>query len=99
MVSGFLSGLAGLLVMARAMSGSLVMIAGLELDSIAGITIGGVSLAGGRGSLIGAVIGVIILGVINNGMNVYGLDPNLQDIVKGSIIITAVAVDSIRRRR
>jgi ribose/xylose/arabinose/galactoside ABC-type transport system permease subunit len=98
-LSGFLASLAGFILMARAMTGSLSMVAGLELDSIAGVTIGGVSLAGGRGSLIGAVIGVIILGVISNGMNVYGLDPNLQDIVKGVIIIAAVAVDSIRRKR
>ncbi len=98
-ISGFLASLAGFILMARAMAGSLAMVAGLELDSIAAVTIGGVSLAGGRGTLIGAVIGVIILGVISNGMNVYGLDPNLQDIVKGTIIIAAVAVDSIRRKR
>jgi ribose/xylose/arabinose/galactoside ABC-type transport system permease subunit len=60
--------------------------------------IGGVSLAGGRGTVIGAVIGVIIIGVINNGMSVLGADPAVQGIAKGAIIIGAVAIDYLRRR-
>jgi len=73
-------------------------VVGLELDSIAAVVIGGVSLMGGRGNVIGAVIGVIILGVINNGMNVFAVSPAYQDIVNGAIIIAAVAADYVRRR-
>jgi len=98
-ISGFLAGVAGLILMSRVMCGSMTLGTGLEMDSIAAVCVGGVSLSGGRGSLIGAVIGVIIIGVINNGMNVFALNPALQDITKGAIIIAAVWVDQIRRRR
>jgi ribose/xylose/arabinose/galactoside ABC-type transport system permease subunit len=97
-ISGVLAALGGLIMSARVMSASMTTISGLELDAIAAVTIGGVSLAGGRGTLLGAVIGVLILGVINNGMNVFALDPAFQDLVKGAIIIVAVAIDYRRRR-
>jgi len=97
-ISGFLAALAGLILMSRVMAGGMNTVIGLELDSIAAVCIGGVSLAGGRGTVIGAVLGVMILGIINNGMNVFALDYAYQDIAKGVIIITAVAVDYIRRR-
>lgn len=98
-ISGFLGALAGFVMMSRVMIGGLTTVVGLELDSIAAVVIGGVSLMGGRGNVIGAVIGVLILGVINNGMNVFAVSPAYQDVVKGSIIIAAVAADYIRRRR
>ena len=98
-ISGFLAGLAGVIMTGRVMSASMRTLGGLELDSIAAVCVGGISLAGGRGSLIGAVIGVLIIGVINNGMSVLGADPALQGIVKGVIIFTAVAFDYMRRRR
>ena len=59
---------------------------------------GGVSLAGGRGNLIGVVIGVIIIGVANNAMSIMGATPDTEGIVKGTIIIVAVVIDHIRRR-
>ena len=62
------------------------------------MAIGGVSLAGGRGTIIGVVIGAIIIGVINNAMTVMGLDPAFHNVVKGGVIFAAVAVDSLRRR-
>ena len=71
---------------------------GLELDAIAAVLIGGISLSGGRGSVLGAVIGVFIIGFLNNGMNLLLVRPALQDIIKGLIIISAVAVDYRRRR-
>ena len=73
-------------------------VSGLELDTIAVIAVGGTSLRGGRGTLLGVVLGVIIIGVINNAMTVMLLDPTLQNLVKGAIIFSAVAVDSIRGR-
>jgi len=97
MISGFLAAIAGLIMVSRTMSGGMSTVRGLELDSIAAVCVGGVSLMGGRGTLIGAVIGVFIIGVINNGMNVFGINPAYQDIVKGAIIIAAVAADYIRR--
>jgi ribose/xylose/arabinose/galactoside ABC-type transport system permease subunit len=97
-ISGFLAALSGFILLARMMAASMNAIKGLELDSIAAVVVGGVSLAGGRGTLVGVVIGTIILGAINNGMNVMAVDPAYQDIVKGVIIIVAVTIDMIRRR-
>ncbi len=96
-IAGFLAALAGIVTTSRNMGASMVTASGLEIDSVAAVCIGGVSLSGGRGSVIGVVLGVLILGVINNGMNVAGLDPLLQDLIKGIVIFTAVAIDTVRR--
>jgi ribose/xylose/arabinose/galactoside ABC-type transport system permease subunit len=98
MISGFLAGLAAVIISGRIMSASMQTLRGLELDAIAATVIGGISLAGGRGSIIGAVIGVIIIGVINNGMSILGAGPDAQWIVKGVIIFVAVMIDFLRRR-
>jgi len=98
-ISGFCAGLAGSIMLGRVMSASMRTLEGLEMDSIAAAAIGGVSLMGGRGNLIGVVIGAIIIGVVNNGMSVLGAGPDTQGIVKGLIIIVAVAIDYIRGRR
>ena len=97
-ISGFLAGLAGVAMTARIMCSSMLTLAGLEINSIAAVCIGGISLMGGRGSLIGVVVGVLIIGVINNGMSVLGASPAVQGSVRGIIIIIAVAIDYIRRR-
>jgi len=97
-ISGFLAGLAGAIIVSRVMSGSMNCAIGLELDSVAAVVIGGVSLSGGRGTVLGVVLGAIIIGIINNGMVVFGVDPALQDLVKGAIIVAAVGVDIQRRR-
>ncbi|MCD6453432.1 MAG: ABC transporter permease [Dehalococcoidales bacterium] len=98
-ISGFLASLAGVIMTSRVMSASLDSLKGLEMDSIAAVVIGGVSLMGGKGTLVGVVLGVLILGVINNGMSVLGADPAFQGIVKGIIIIAAVTIDYVRRGR
>ena len=98
-ISGFLAGLAGVIMTARVMSAAMRTLVGLEIDSIAAVTVGGISLMGGRGSLIGVVLGVIIIGVVNNAMSVLGAGPAEAKITKGVIIILAVAIDYIRRRR
>jgi len=98
-ISGFLAGIASVIITGRVMSASMITLEGLELDTIAATTVGGVSLAGGKGSLIGVILGVFIIGVINNAMSVMGANPSVQGTVKGLIIIIAVAVDHIRRRR
>lgn len=98
-ISGFLAALAGLIITSRTMSASMMTAGGLEMDTIAAVVIGGVSLSGGKGTLVGAVIGVLITGCINNGMNITGLDPSFQELVRGAIILVAVTADVIRRRR
>lgn len=97
-ISAFLGSIAALVILGRTMCGGLTTVVGLELDAIAAATVGGVSLMGGRGTLFGAMVGVMIIGVVNNGMNVLAVDPAYRDVVKGAIIIAAVAIDSLRRR-
>jgi ribose/xylose/arabinose/galactoside ABC-type transport system permease subunit len=97
-ISGFTASLAGLILLGRMGCASTAAGSGLELDSIAAVVIGGVSLMGGRGSLIGVIIGVMIMGIVNNGMNIIGVHPAFQSIVKGIIILLAVAIDYMRRR-
>lgn len=96
-ISGLLAGLAAVITLSRSLTSSMVTLSGLELDTIAAVVIGGISLNGGRGSIVGVVTGVIILGVINNGMNIIGVGPALQDLIKGAIILTAVTIDVVRR--
>ena len=97
-ISGFCGALAGLITLSRTMAASLGSAINLELDSIASVVIGGVSLAGGRGNVIGVVIGALIIGVLNNALSVMAAAAGIQDIVKGVIIIAAVAIDYLRRR-
>ena len=70
----------------------------LMIDTIAAVAIGGVSLSGGRGTVIGAIIGVLLISVVANGMNVLLLGPAGQGLARGIIILVAVAVDTMRRR-
>jgi len=97
-ISGFLAALVGFITTARQMSGSVMGGQGLEIDSIAAVAVGGVSLAGGKGTVVGAVIGAIVISTINNGLALTGVQPVLRDIVKGGIIFAAVVADTLRRR-
>ncbi len=97
-ISGVLAGVAGVLLAARATAGIANSGTGYELNAIAAAVIGGISLAGGRGSLIGTVFGFLIIGVLDNGLNIINVSPFYQLIVKGLIIIGAVFVDSITHR-
>ncbi len=97
-ISGILAGLAGVMLTARAMSSSMQAFGGLELNTIAAACVGGVSLAGGRGNIVGVVLGVLIIGVINNGLSVLGATVTAQGITIGAIIIAAVGIDYWRRR-
>jgi ribose/xylose/arabinose/galactoside ABC-type transport system permease subunit len=99
LISGFMSGLAGVIITSRVMSAAMRTLSGLELDALASVFVGGVSLAGGKGTVIGVVLGVFIVGVINNSMSVMGANPAVFGVVKGIIIIAAVTIDYIRRRR
>lgn len=97
-ISGLCAGLAGMLFTSRGMSGSIEALRGLELDSIASVVIGGVSLFGGRGNMIGVVLGALLIGVVNNAMSVMHMGHAGRYIIKGAIIIGAVAADILRRR-
>ena len=71
---------------------------GYELDTIAAVVIGGGSLSGGVGTIGGTVIGVLIIGVLHNGLNLIGVSPFAQQIMIGVVIALAVMVDQLRRR-
>jgi ribose/xylose/arabinose/galactoside ABC-type transport system permease subunit len=98
-ISGLLAGLAGAMMTARSMSASMQTLGGFELNTIAAACVGGVSLAGGKGNIIGVVLGVLIIGIINNGMSIMGATVTAQGIATGVIIIVAVAIDYLRRRQ
>lgn len=97
-ISGFLASIAALVWTSRIMSASMDSLSGLELDSIAAVFVGGVSISGGKGNIIGVILGVLIIGVINNGMSLLGANTAVQGIVKGVIIVMAVVLDALRRR-
>ena len=92
-LGGMLAGVAGLIVTARLDSAQPNAGLGYELDSIAAVVIGGTSLSGGRGSVMGTVIGCLIIGVLNNGLFLLNVSPFWQQVVKGFVILAAVAID------
>ena len=93
-IAGFCAGLAALVLVGRLGSATPGGGTGIELQVIAAIVIGGTSLFGGKGSMIGTLVGVLLIGVINNGLNLIGMDTYIQSIVKGLIILVAVAIVS-----
>ena len=99
MVGGALSGVAGLLVTARLDSATPNAGLGYELDSIAAVVIGGTSLNGGRGTIMGTVLGCLIIGVLNNGLVLLEVSPFWQQVIKGLVILIAVAVDKMGARK
>ncbi len=97
-ILGFLSALSGLILTSRLNSGELVAGEGYELDVIASLVIGGTRMMGGEGGVYGTLIGALLIGVISNGLNLLGVQPYWQMIVRGSIIILAVLMDKMKRR-
>jgi ribose/xylose/arabinose/galactoside ABC-type transport system permease subunit len=98
-VSGFFASLGAVLVISRLQSASASIGSGLELDSIAACVIGGTSLAGGEGGVGGTILGAILIAMINNGLNITGVTPFMQEIAKGLIIFVVIAFDAIKRSR
>ena len=98
-LSGFTSALAGLVLSSRLMSGQPNSGVSFELDAIAAVVMGGTSISGGRGAIIGTLIGAMMLGVLNNGLNMMGVSPYVQNIIKGLIILFAIYISRERRRR
>jgi ribose transport system permease protein len=97
-VTGLLAGLAGVFLTMRLDSSQPSVGTGYELDTIAAVVIGGASLSGGVGSVSGTVFGVLIIGVLRNGLNLLGVSPFIQQIVIGVVIALAVMLDVLRRR-
>ena len=93
MMSGGLSAIAGFILAARLSAAQPTAGSGLELSVIAAVILGGTSLAGGRGTIIGTAIGAFLLGIIDNGLNLLDVSPFLQDVVKGIVILLAVFFD------
>ncbi|MBV6656368.1 MAG: ABC transporter permease [Devosiaceae bacterium] len=96
-IMGALCGLAGLILTARTTAALPQAGVAYELDAIAAVVIGGTSLAGGVGGIGATVIGVLIIGLINNGLDLMGVSSYYQQIIKGSIIVLAVLLDRSRR--
>lgn len=96
--AGAAAGIAGMALASRLNSSQPSAGLGYELDTIAAVVIGGASLAGGVGSVSGTIIGVLIIGVLRNGLNLLGVSPFVQQIVIGLVIAVAVAIDSLKRR-
>ncbi|MFC1923134.1 ABC transporter permease [Chloroflexota bacterium] len=99
MISGFLAALGGVLLTARLWSAQPNAAAGWELDAIAAPVLGGTSLFGGVGSIGGTVIGAFIIGVLSNGLNLMGVPSYYQQVIKGLVLILAVTIDLINKRR
>ena len=101
--AGLLAAITGLLLTARLGSGNAGAASGLEFDVIAAVVIGGTSLSGGRGSMLGTLLGVFVITLIGNGLDLFGINPFFQEVVRGAIIVIAVlaniwAVQSSERR-
>jgi len=98
MLAGLLAGWAGIIAFAHGSSGNPTGNEGLELEVIAAVVIGGASLAGGRGTVLGTILGVLILGVLNNGVNTYNVPVEAQHILIGVIIVANTALSQWNSR-
>ncbi|MCB1095583.1 MAG: ABC transporter permease [Verrucomicrobiales bacterium] len=98
-LGGGLAGVAGLIVTSRLDSAQPNAGLGYELDSIAAVVIGGTSLSGGRGTVLGTVLGCLIIGVLNNGLFLLNVSPFWQQIIKGFVILSAVAIDKMNTNK
>ena len=94
--SGVMGSLAGMVLCARSYSGNPVAGNGAEMDAIAAVVLGGASMAGGYGYIGGTMIGALIIGLLNNGLNLMRIDSYWQIILKGVVILVAVYVDYVK---
>jgi ribose transport system permease protein len=97
-ISGLLAAVAGFMLTGRQGSANALMGEGMELQSIAAVVVGGTNLFGGEGSVVGTMIGVLIIGVLSNGLSILGVAEFWQRVVNGLIIVVVVALDQWRRR-
>lgn len=95
-ISGFMSALAGLIMISRVDSAQPILGEGYELDAIAAVALGGTSMSGGRGKITGTFAGVLIIAVLNNGLNILGVSTYYQEVIKAIVILIAVLSDRKR---
>lgn len=98
-LSGFSAGLGGLMMFSRLTAGDPTVAVGFEMDPIAAVVIGGASLSGGEGNVVGSILGALILATIRTGCSQMGYPNWVQEIVTGLIVIVAVAIDRFRMRK
>lgn len=98
-IGGMLTGLAGMVEASRLMTGQPTAGQGYELQAIAAVVIGGGSLRGGEGGVVGTLIGAFIMGLLSNGSDLLGISPYLQQAIIGAVIVLVVWVDELRRRK
>jgi len=99
LISGALAGLGGVILTGRLDSAQPIAAMGLELNAIAAVVIGGASLFGGRGSMLGTILGVLLIGVINNGLTLNNVEPFWVQFIQGAVIFLAVLFDSLNQKR
>jgi len=99
MLSGGIAGLAGVLLTARTTSGNPINGTGLELQAITAVFLGGAATSGGKGTIIGTGLAVILVGILNNGMNLLGFNTFVQRVALGLLLIAAVAISQWRQAR
>lgn len=95
-ISGFMAALSGIILLSRLGSAQPTLGVGYELDAIAAVALGGTSMSGGRGRIYGTIVGVLIIAVLNNGLNILGVSSYYQEVVKGLVILLAVLMDRKR---
>lgn len=95
-ISGCMATLSGLILLSRMASTQPTLGTGYELDAIAAVALGGTSMSGGRGRIWGTFVGVLIIAVLNNGLNILGVSSYYQDVIKGIVILISVLSDSKR---
>lgn len=98
-ISGVLSAISGLILMSRLNSAQPTSGVGAEMDAIAAVVLGGTSMVGGKGSIYGTLVGALIIGVLNNGLNIIGVSSFYQQVAKGVVILLAVLLDSYKNRK
>jgi ribose transport system permease protein len=98
-IGGMLTGLAGMIEASRLMTGQPTAGQGYELQAIAAVVIGGGSLRGGEGSVVGTLVGAFIMGLLSNGSDLLGINPYWQQAIIGAVIILAVTFDELRKRK
>jgi ribose transport system permease protein len=96
---GFLTGIAGITMLSRISSGQPNAATGFEMDVLTAVVLGGVSVAGGKGSIGGAFIGVLIIGVLSNGLSILGITDYYQQVIKGIVLLIAVVFDALQFMR